>query len=98
MRTTPDENRAFGDFIVSRLNNMQGPVRFLLPLVGVSALDAPGQPFHDPEADKALFAAIKTGWQPAPNRQLIEHDLHINDPAFARALAEAYLDLSRSLT
>ena len=72
MRTTPDENRAFDDFIVSRLNNMQGPVRFLLPLV--------------------------TGWQPAPNRQLIEHDLHINDPAFARALAKAYLDLSRSLT
>lgn len=90
MRTTPEENRAVGEFIVSRLNRMEGPVRFLLPLRGVSALDAPGQPFDDPEADAALFDAIRFGWQPAANRDLIELDLHINDPAFAAALVDAY--------
>ena len=90
MRTTPDENRRIGEFIVARLNRMPGPVRFLLPLQGVSAIDAPGQPFHDPEADAALFDAIRGGWVGAPNRQLVELDLHVNDPAFAAALVAEY--------
>ena len=95
MRTTPDENRAVGDFIVTRLNRMEGPVRFLLPLRGVSAIDAPGQPFHDPEADAALFAAIRSGWHAAPSRTLIELDLHINDPAFAAALVDSFRSIAR---
>lgn len=90
MRTTPEENRRIGEFIVSRLNRMEGPVRFLLPLKGVSAIDAPGQPFDDPDADRALFDAIRTGWEAADNRQLLELDLHINDPAFAAALVENF--------
>lgn len=94
MRTTPDENRRIGEFIVSRLNRMTGPARFLLPLRGVSAIDGPGQPFHDPEADEALFAAIRRGWRPAANRQLVELDLHINDPAFAAALVENFAAVS----
>ncbi len=83
MRTTPAENRTIGTWIVARLNRMTGPVRFLLPLRGVSAIDATGQPFHDAEADAALFEAIREGWVAARNRKLIEVDAHINDPAFA---------------
>ena len=63
MRTTGEENRAIGTWIVERLNRMTGPVRFLLPLRGVSAIDAAGQPFHDADADAALFAAIREGWR-----------------------------------
>ena len=55
MRTTPEENERIGRWIGERLNRMDGPVRFFLPEGGVSALDAPGQPFWDPEADAALF-------------------------------------------
>lgn len=87
MRTTPEENRRIGAFIVERLNRMEGPVRFLLPLQGVSAIDVPGQPFHDPAADEALFSTVRAGWKAAPNRQLIELDAHINSPEFAAALA-----------
>lgn len=94
MRTTPEENRRIGQFIVERLNRMQGPVRFLLPLRGVSAIDAPGQPFHDPAADAALFDAIRHGWQAAPNRQLVECDAHVNDAAFAQALVAAHLEIA----
>jgi uncharacterized protein (UPF0261 family) len=90
MRTTSEESRRIGEFIVKRLNQMEGAVRFLLPLGGVSALDAPGQSFHDPDADAALFSAIRNGWEPAANRQLIEINAHINDPAFASALAENF--------
>ncbi len=83
MRTTPAENRAIGTWIVERLNRMTGSVRFLLPLKGVSAIDATGQPFHDAEADAALFSAIRAGWVTARNRRLVEVDANINDPIFA---------------
>ena len=48
MRTTAEENERMGRWIGERLNAMDGPVRFFLPEGGVSALDAPGQPFRDP--------------------------------------------------
>lgn len=83
MRTSGEENQAIGSWIVARLNRMTGPVRFLLPLRGVSAIDAEGQPFRDPGADEALFAAIRQGWTSARNRKLIEIDAHINHPDFA---------------
>ena len=95
MRTTPDENTAIGRWIVERINRMEGPVRFLLPLHGVSAIDAPGKPFHDAQADAALFAAIRSAWKPAPNRQLVEIDAHINDPAFAEAAVHHFRDITR---
>jgi uncharacterized protein (UPF0261 family) len=94
MRTTPEENAGIGAFIVERVNRMAGPVRFLLPLQGVSAIDAAGQPFYDPVADAALFDAIRKGWAKGKNRKLIELDLNINDPAFAAAAAKALRDIT----
>ena len=94
MRTTPDENRAIGRFIVERLNRMQGPVRFLLPLGGVSAIAVPGMPFHDPAADTALFETIRAGFVPAPNRTLIEVPAAINDRAFADAVLAALREIT----
>jgi uncharacterized protein (UPF0261 family) len=93
MRTTPAENKAVGEWIVARLNRMEGPVRFLLPLGGVSAIDVPGMPFHDPEADAALFAAIRQNFAPAPNRKLIEVEAAINDRAFADAVLAALREI-----
>lgn len=94
MRTTPEENRAIGRFIVERLNRMEGPVRFLLPLGGVSAIDVPGMPFHDPAADAALFETIRSGFEPAPHRRLIEVDAAINDRAFADAVLTAFREIA----
>lgn len=94
MRTTADENRAIGRWIIEHVNRMEGPVRFLLPLGGVSAIDAPGKPFHDPAADQALFDAIRSAWAPAPNRKLIEIDAHINDQTFAEAAVHAFREIS----
>lgn len=94
MRTTAEESRMIGRWIIERINRMEGPVRFLLPLGGVSAIDAPGKPFHDPAADQALFDAIRSAWSPAPNRKLIEIDAHINDEAFAEAAVHAFREIS----
>jgi len=93
MRTTPDENARMGRWIGERLNLMEGPVRFLIPELGVSALDAPGQPFHDPAADAALFQALEQTVRTGPNRQLIRLPHHINDPAFAAALVQHFQSL-----
>ena len=94
MRTTPEENTRIGTWIAERLNRMRGPVRFLLPLGGVSALDAPGQPFHDPAADQALFEAIRATFKPAPGRRLIEINGNINEPAFTAAALAALTEIN----
>ena len=93
MRTTTEENTRMGQWIVERLNQMPGPVRFLLPEKGVSALDAPGQAFHDPEADSALFAAISQQFRETSNHRLLRLPYHINDPQFAVAAVAALNDI-----
>jgi len=89
MRTTIEENTELGQLIARKANTAQGPVRILLPLRGVSAIDAEGKPFFDPLADKALFAAIRANLQ--KHVELIELDLHINDRAFAERTACEFL-------
>jgi uncharacterized protein (UPF0261 family) len=90
MRTTAEENERMGRWIGERLNRMEAPVRFLLPEGGVSALDAPGQPFHDPGADAALFKALEQTVRRTSSRQLVRLSYHINDPQFAAALVDAF--------
>ncbi|PZV35568.1 ABC transporter permease [Mesorhizobium kowhaii] len=90
MRTTRDENRAFGEWIGTRLNAMNGPVRFLLPEGGVSMLDALGQPFHDPEADNALFEAVEKTVRQTPLRHVERVRANINDTPFVDAVISAF--------
>jgi uncharacterized protein (UPF0261 family) len=93
MRTTPDENDRMGRWIGARLNRMDGPVRFLLPEGGVSIIDAPGEPFHDPAADEALFAALEATVVQTARRRLLRVPHALNDPAFADALVAGFLDV-----
>jgi uncharacterized protein (UPF0261 family) len=94
MRTTAEENGLMGRWIAERLNRCEGQVRFLIPEGGVSGIDAPGQPFFDPAADRALFQAIEQNFRPAANRKLVRLPLHINDPAFAEALAANFREIA----
>ncbi|WP_165244212.1 Tm-1-like ATP-binding domain-containing protein [Paludisphaera soli] len=94
MRTTPDENRRMGAWIGAKLNRWRTPVALLIPEGGLSGLDAPGEAFHDPEADASLFDAIESAVEPSPDRTIRRLPLHINDPEFARALVEAFVEAS----
>jgi uncharacterized protein (UPF0261 family) len=69
---------------------MDGPVRFLLPELGVSALDAQSHAFHDPQADAALFRALEQTVRQTASRQLIKVRRHINDPEFSAAIVAAF--------
>ncbi|MSR30703.1 MAG: UPF0261 family protein [Gemmataceae bacterium] len=89
MRTTPEENDLLGKEIAMKASASKGKTAVLAPLRGVSALDAEGKPFYWPEANQALFSSLRL-WM-SPEVELIELDLHINDPAFAQAAAEKLL-------
>ena len=90
MRTTADENRRFARWIADKINRSQTPVMILIPERGVSAIDAPGQPFHDPEADAALFTELESQIRRTPQRVVKRLPLHINDPEFSSALVREF--------
>ena len=91
MRTTPQENRAIGEWMGARINQMEGPVRLLLPEGGVSALDAPGKPFHDPEANAVLFEGLERTVRQTAQRRIERIKANINDDAFIAATTAAFL-------
>ena len=91
MRTTVEECREIGRRIAENLNKTTGPTVLMLPLKGVSMLDREGEPFHDPEADAALFDTLRRHIRPPV--ELVELDLHINDTAFADAVFERLIAL-----
>jgi uncharacterized protein (UPF0261 family) len=87
VRTTPEENDRLGREIAHKASAARGPTVVLVPRGGLSALDAPGEPFWWPAADEALVQSLNN-WI-SPHVRVRELDLHINDPAFATALVEA---------
>ena len=91
MRTSAEECREIGRRISAQLSKATGPVVLLLPVRGVSMLDAEGQAFHDAAADAVLFQSLKDN-APA-NVTVREIDAHINDSAFADVLADTLLEM-----
>ena len=89
MRTTPAENAELGRIIAEKLNRSTAPVTVLLPRQAISVISAPGQPFHDAAADAALFSALRTHLR--KDIPVVEMDVAINDPTFARACADTLL-------
>ena len=93
MRTTAKECAEMGRWIGAKLNACSGPVRFLLPEKGLSALDIEGGVFHDPEADAALFEAIAETVEWTERRQLLRLDCHVNDAQFAEQATQSLLSI-----
>jgi uncharacterized protein (UPF0261 family) len=91
MRTTAEENVGIGRFLARKIDACTGPLLFLLPTGGVSLLDAPGQAFHDPEADEALFATIESSVERPERIARVPHN--INDPEFADAAVSAWREV-----
>jgi uncharacterized protein (UPF0261 family) len=91
MRTSAAECIEIGRRIAEQLNRAAGPTVLMIPLRGVSMIDAPGQPFHDPAANAALFSSLRE--RLGRNVEVVEIDAHINDPVFSSAVAERMLQL-----
>lgn len=86
-RTTAAECAELGRRVAAKLRAASGPTAVCVPLRGLSTLGAPGGPYHDPGADRALFSALREGLRGSATR-LYDYDTHINDPAFGRAAAD----------
>ena len=91
MRTEEAENRVIGKLLGERLSAARGSTEGLLPLRGISSYDHEGSDWYGPDADAALFAALRGALRPdIPVREL---NCHINDPEFADVLAARMLAL-----
>lgn len=85
MRTTAEEMVEIAEWICGKLNRSKGSVRMLLPEGGVSAMDAPGQKFHDPQARETLFEAFERHFLASDTHKLVRVPFHINDEGFVVA-------------
>jgi uncharacterized protein (UPF0261 family) len=94
MRTTVEENAKLGKILAEKANKSSAPVAFFLPLRGVSQLDAPDKDFWDPEADSALYDAIKQNVR--PDIPVYELDNNVNDDAFVDAMVNKLLEMVES--
>lgn len=92
MRTNAEENRQLGEKLAEKLNSAQSPTALILPLGGVSMIDAEGQAFYGPEENKVLFDTLKAKVN-LDKIDLIEMNNNINDAAFAVAAAQKLIDL-----
>jgi uncharacterized protein (UPF0261 family) len=94
MRTTPEECAELGRRIARKLNDARGPLTLFVPLKGISLIATEGQVFHDPAADEALFSALRESLDPEVEVRELETD--VNDPVFARAMADRLDELYRA--
>lgn len=92
MRTTPEECRTLGRIIGEKISRYPAPSALLIPRRAISVISAPGQPFHDPEADEALFDSLRRHC----TLPVTEVDEEINSPVFARACAETLINLMKT--
>ena len=97
MRTTPDECREIARIVARKLNAAIGPTVLFVPLRGVSMIATEGQPFHDPEADEALFSTLREELDTS-RVEVHELDLDVNDPEFALAMANRLHELLEERT
>ncbi|XP_051140952.1 toMV susceptible protein tm-1(GCR26) [Andrographis paniculata] len=93
MRTTVDENIKFAEFIADKLNKSSSKLCVCLPKMGFSALDAPGKAFYDPDATGVLIDELQKRIDTDENRQVKVIPQHINDPEFADALVDSFLEM-----
>jgi uncharacterized protein (UPF0261 family) len=80
-----------GERFAKKINQSPAPVVVLLPLKGISQIDAEGGIFHRPDFDKALFESIKRNVN--PQIKVMETEAHINDEAFSKLLVEQLLNM-----
>lgn len=91
MRTTREENIGMGKILAEKANASKAPVAFIFPKGGLSILDAEGERFWDPEADRALFDTIRQ--YANPDIPIWEIDANINDPVFAQKAVELLMEI-----
>lgn len=95
MRTTVEENVALATWIADKLNRCQWKIVFLIPEGGFSALDAPGQAFWSPDADRAFITTLEDRLVQTAKRKILRVPYNINDREFAQIAVEQFRQLAK---
>ena len=85
------ENKILGKQLAQKLNKSAAPTSIVLPLKGISQIDAEGGVFYRPEINQVLFDSIKNNVAQAVDVK--EVDAHINDYAFSEILVKTLLEM-----
>ncbi|MBD2821881.1 Tm-1-like ATP-binding domain-containing protein [Xenorhabdus sp. 42] len=93
MRTTPEENYQLGVWIGNKLNKCHGPIRFIIPEGGFSALDCPEQPFYLPAATLAFTDGLEKTVNQTEHRKIIKTPFHINSPEFCSLVVQHFEEI-----
>ena len=93
MRASDEEMATTGKIMAEKLNGMTGPTAILIPTRGFSAWDRPGNMFYSPEGRKEFAKALKKNIE--PKVEVIELDMHINDPEFSEQAVETLCGMMR---
>lgn len=91
LRLSPDELKTVAGAFAEKLNQARGTVKFMIPLRGWSGADCPGNPTYDPEEDRIFTQELRKRLK--PEIQITETDANMEDPEFAKAVAEASLEI-----
>ncbi len=92
VRATPEEMKAVGKMMASKLNRAKGPTVVMIPLKGFSYPNRKGEPLYDEEGNQAFITSIKENLK---GIRVIEVDAHINDPEFGNEAAQVLERLIR---
>jgi uncharacterized protein (UPF0261 family) len=95
-RTNATELRLIAKAVAEKLNKARGPVKFLIPVKGWSALSVKGQHLHDPDADRVFVSELRKHLN--PEIEVIELNMHLNTPEFALAVAGAFDEMMKKAT
>ena len=91
IRLSPHELEEVAGAFADKLNRARGPVAVVIPLNGWSSVDAPGNPTHDPEADRTFVRHLRETLNPLI--RVVEVDANMEDPQFAEAVVASATEL-----
>lgn len=90
MRTTQDECKETGEFIVAKIRSMAkdvSKVQIRVPSGGVSMIATPGGAFASGDADRLLVQTVKEGLE-GTGVKIVDDERDVNDEGFAVDIAE----------
>ena len=93
VRLTREEMAEIGQIMARKLNTARGRLVVVVPTRGLSIPNVPGGVFWDPEADTAFLEALHSHLR--SEIPLVTLEAHINDLAFADAVADQFLKLAQ---
>ncbi|MFZ5631414.1 MAG: Tm-1-like ATP-binding domain-containing protein [Bacillota bacterium] len=91
LRVAPDELVTVAGVFAEKLNLARGPVKFLVPLRGWSAIDGASTVLYDPDTDRIFVDELKRRLKSAI--EIREIDANLEDPEFARAVVAAFREV-----